>query len=694
MTYQKTDLLLELLTEELPASAQRTLAKTLSDELYRRLDESGFEPGTCHGYYTPRRLGVLCESLRKRQPDHTKERIGPGLDIAYTRDGNPSSAAIGFANSLGVSVDALTKSESKKGTRLSYRWTESGQEAFSILPRLIRDLVLSLPLNKRMRWNGSGDAFLRPVRNILVKLGSETLPVQLFGISATDVTHGHWIMMPEPIHIKNNKSYLDALRNAFVLADQTERRQQLTSTIEDAAAAMNGQAIMTDELVDEVLGMTEWPVAIAGRFEKKFLDLPPEVLATTLQHHQRFFPIASSDGELLPSFIAVIDIITDAPDTVRHGLERVVRPRLEDASFFFQRDQLKPFADFRIQLRDLSFFDELGSMWDKVSRIKSIVETMGNLVDVNLAIVKRAAELCKCDLVTDMVFEFPELQGIMGCYYAQASGEGELVAKAIYDHYLPKFSSDMLPRTAEGALLSIADKIDTMVAAFITGREPNGNKDPFGLRRTSFGILRILMDRGWNITLSSLCAAAENTFPREFKAERVRSAIVDFIAHRHRSLYLEEGGVADIFEAVAAIDKTCPYDMSLRTEALEKFRSNPDWTALTISNKRIKNILRQNALSVTKIEKTLLKEEAEKALYLRVQSVENEIKSNIKNQEYESALDALATLQPSVDRFFNDVLVMAPEKRVRENRLALLLRVREAFLKIADFSYLQNAGKT
>ncbi len=698
---QSTDLLLEIGTEELPAAAQEPMARALAEGLDRLLKGHSLAAVSMRPLWGPRRLAVVATGVPGIEPDRQEERRGPSLKVAFDQAGNPTKAAEGFARSVGVAVSDLQKLENDKGEAwLVHREVRRGLLTADILVAELPELLHSLPQPRRMRWNGSDTGFLRPVRWLCARLDKAVLPVSAYGLTAGGKSAGHRVHHPEPVTIASPGKYLDALSKAHVLGDPESRREKITAEVLGVAESLDAVPAPPDKaLYEELAGLAEWPVALAAQFDPDFLELPEAVVVTTLAHHQRFIPLRDREGRLLPDFIAIANLESKDPEQVRAGFARVVRPRLEDARFYFRRDLTQPITAYVGELKDLQFAPKLGTMADKSLRLASLCEHIAKLPewpDSDPATARRAGELAKCDLVTGMVFEFPELQGIMGGLYAAATEPAD-VATAISEQYLPAGAEDRLPATATGAALALADRIDTLVGGFSAGLAPSGTKDPFGLRRAAFGTLRIVNESAPQLDLESIVRFAASLYPAELEPGNAIPDILSFLQDRLRSLILEQGERPDVAQAVLAVAPLAPGVALARARALRLFGEGPHAASLAAANKRIANLLRQAADEDIESGASLQNagtEDAEVALAHALEQRLPVLDTALKAQDYARALETLAELREPVDRFFDEVLVMDPDPQIRAWRLSLLARLRNAFLRIADIGELQSPGKS
>ena len=685
----RRDFLFELGTEELPPIALPELERALAESITAGLAAAGLAHAGLKSYAAPRRLAVLVRGLPAAQPEQLIKRRGPPVNAAFDKQGAPTRAATAFAESCGVALDALGRVTEGKGEFLSFEGKKPGAATVSLLPGIVQAALDALPIPKRMRWGASDAEFVRPVHWVLMRFGDEVVPARLLDTDAGATTRGHRFHAPQALAVPAPADYAKVLREqGFVLADFAERRERIRDAVTARAAALGGRAVMDDALLDEVTALVEWPVAIEGRFEEHFLALPREVLLCTLQEHQRYFAIEDDKGALLPLFITVSNIESREPARVREGNERVVRPRLSDAAFFQAQDRRKPLADSRAGLDAVTFQAKLGSIGDKVRRVGALAATIAPQVGADGMLVARAAELCKCDLISAMVGEFPELQGTMGSYHAAADGEPAEVVAAIREHYQPRGAGDALPATATGTALALADRLDTLAGIFGIGQKPSGTKDPFALRRAAIGVLRILLEQHRDLDIGALVDAAVALQP--VKTATTAAEVREFILERLRAQAHEAGHPAEAFDAVIASGSTRPLDLMARLDALAAFRRLPEAEALAAANKRIANILRKSdgGAGIDHVDPARLVVDAEKVLHGALEAMAPEVDAALAAGRYNDALTRLASLRPAVDAFFTEVMVNDPDPALRANRLALVGRVREMFSGVADLSRL------
>ena len=716
------DLLVEIGTEELPPKALRALSEALAAELAAELDAAGLAHGAPVPYATPRRLAVLVPGVPGTQPDRDVERRGPPLARAFDENGRPTKAALGFARSVGVDVDRLVRIETGNGAWLGYRTTKAGAALSSLLPGMVERALARLPVPRRMRWADRDIEFVRPVHWVVLMHGTDAIEAEILGVSSGRVTRGHRFHHPDDIALEHASGYVTALRHeGHVVARFEERMETIREQAERAADELGGRALVDPALLEENAALVEWPVAIAGHFDTEFLDLPDAVLVATMQGHQRYFPVAGDDGALMPHFIAVSNIASRDPGTVRSGNERVIRPRLSDAAFFFESDRERGLATRLQGLGDVVFQRKLGSLRAKAERVSAlagrVARAMGESDDA-VTHARRAGLLSKCDLLTEMVGEFPELQGEMGCEYARLDGEPDAVADAIGEVYMPRFADDAIPATAAGRAIAIADKLDTIAGCLSLGQAPTGDKDPFALRRAALGALRVMIEGGLDLDLDRMIEAALECYEGRSRAEpgatspeghpqdMVSPAITvspgtaaevrRFMLDRLRAYFSDRAIPTDVFNAVLATQPARPLDFAHRVRAVEAFRTLPEAVSLAAANKRIRNILRQaeqgGAGVPEEVDASLLREDAERSLADVLAGMEPRARTMLEAGEYTGALATLAGLRDHVDRFFDTVKVMDDDEVLRANRLALLARIGALFMETADISVLQPAG--
>jgi glycyl-tRNA synthetase beta chain len=681
------DLLFELCTEELPPRALPALSSALTEGIAKGIDAAGVPHGKVRGFATPRRLAVWVEKLAEHQPDRQVERRGPPLANAFDPQGSPTQAATAFAKSCGVPVGELSKLTTEKGAWLQFRGTERGAATTALLKDILTEAIAALPMPKRMRWGAHSAEFVRPVHSVVLLYGDEVVPIEVLGLESGRVTSGHRFHSPKPITLKRAKGYEAKLRRAKVIADFAKRREMIRLGVIAAAAEVNGTALIDDALLDEVTALVEWPVPLTGRFEQRFLSLPREVVIATVQDHQRYFAVQGPDGKLSGWFVTVSNIESRDPTKVRAGNERVVRPRLSDAAFFWEQDRKISLQAHAARLSGVIFQAKLGNYAEKTARVSELAELIGRRIGAGPDLAQ-AAELSKADLMTAMVGEFPELQGTMGRYYAEAQGLPSDVSVAIEEHYRPRFAGDALPSTKIGQALSLADKIDTLVGIFAIEQRPTGTKDPFGLRRAALGVLRILLEAQLDLDLVDVLGAAAAAQPVQRAA--AADEVYDFIVERLRGILLEQPGTTpEMLDAVFANRPRSPLDAVKRLAALKEFLLLPDAVVLAAINKRIANILKKTQVSQDwAVDPQGLSEEAERGLHHALKELRDPVLDATRQRRYADSLQALAGLRAPVNDFFDRVMVMDENIAKRNNRLALLRDVLALLGGVADLSRL------
>ena len=727
MTTDTRDLLVEIGTEELPPKALRKLSESLAKELAAELDAAGLAHGVALPHATPRRLAALVRDVPATQPDQDIERRGPPLARAFDDDGQPTKAALGFARSAGVDVDRLVRIETEGGVWLGYRSTKAGAPLASLLPDMVDRALARLPVPRRMRWADRDTEFVRPVHWVVLMHGAEVVEGEILGVSSGRATRGHRFHRPGAIALEHAGDYVAALRrDGHVVAGFEDRMEMIRRQVEDAARALGGRALVDPALLQENAALVEWPVAVAGHFDTGFLELPDAVLTATMQGHQRYFPVAGGDGALMPHFIAVSNIESRNVETVREGNQRVIRPRLSDAAYFFDTDRRRRLESRLEGLGDVIFQRKLGTLRAKSERVSKLAghlaRAMGGSEDT-VAHTRRAGLLSKCDLATEMVGEFPELQGEMGREYARLDGEPDAVADAIGEVYMPRFADDGIPNTAAGRAIAMADKLDTIVGCLSIGQAPSGDKDPFALRRAALGALRIMIEGELDLDLGETIEAAFECYAPRRGADAGAGAgagtgartgagssgdtavsaieaapdtvaeVRRFMLDRLRAYFADRSIPTDVFNAVLAKDPAQPLDFAHRVRAVEAFRALPEAASLAAANKRIRNILRQagqaNIAIPGAVEGSLFREDAERSLSDMLAVIEPRARAMLDAGEYTGALARLAGLRDDIDRFFDTVKVMDDDERLRGNRLALLARIGALFMETADISVLQ-----
>ena len=687
------DLLIELGTEELPPKALKKLSDAFTAGIVDGLKKAGFAIDEVESFAAPRRLAVLIKDVDASQPDREIERKGPALKAAYDADGNPTKAVMGFARSCGAEVSDLQQQETDKGIWLVFKATEKGKVLSALIEDIINQSLSRLPIPKRMRWGDNDAEFVRPVHWLVLMHGDAVIDAEIMGVKSSAKSVGHRFHFPEQIKLNDAAEYQDKLLSpGYVIADFEQRKQKIKQQVIDSVKQLGGEAIIDEDLLDEVTALNEWPIAVAGEFDEIYLDVPDEALIKTMQDNQKYFPVRDGAGKLKNYFITISNIDSKSPEKVKQGNERVVRPRLADAKFFWEQDQKQPLESFNKALENVVFQAKLGSIAEKTQRVTRLAESIAQRLDANVEYVKRAALLSKCDLMTNMVGEFASLQGVMGKCYAQKAGEADEVAAAIDEQYKPRGASDDTASTATGQILSISDKLDTLVGIFAIGQKPTGEKDPYALRRASLGVLRTIIERRLDLDLKDLISTSADLLKDKVDAGKVEQDVFEYIIERLHAYYLDRGVTADVFDAVSALSPSRPLDFDKRIKAVSVFRELAEAESLAAANKRVGNILKKSAVdqSIT-VDESLLSEEAEKNLFKTLTSLSEAVEPLFDSGDYESALSKLSSLRDPVDAFFDSVMVMADDEAVKNNRIALLNNMNQLFLRAADLSRLHQS---
>ena len=683
-------LLIELGTEELPVKALPGLAQALFDGVVAALDKRGIsiDRTLAKPLYSPRRLAVLLPGVATQQPPQTSEVLGPYLNIALDADGQPAKALQGFAAKAGVDWTALEKTTDSKGERFVHRATTAGAATRALLQDVLAEAMAAMPIPKPMRWGAHSYGFARPLHWLVALLGDEIVDVAVLGISAGRMSRGHRFMHEGAVWIARPGDYIDALRAAHVLVDPDERRNRVLAEVEAAANTAGGSARITDDNLQQVVCLNEWPVAVACAFEREFLSVPQEALIETMESNQKFFPVLDAQGRLTEHFIGIANIESKAPAEIRKGYERVIRPRFADAKFFFDEDLKQGLAAMGDGLNTVTYQAKLGSVADKVARVAALAETIAAQVGADPVQAQRAAQLAKNDLQSRMVNEFPELQGIAGRYYAQRAGETSEVALAIDEGYRPRFAADDIAASPVGKVLAIAERLDTLAGGFAAGLKPTGNKDPFALRRNALGLARTIIESGFELNLQALLVAANNQLAGK-GVQADAHELYDFILDRLRGYFADRGVPAAHFTAVAERKPASLADFARRVDAIGVFAQLPEATALAAANKRIGNILKKADIAIPLMEDAaLLKEPAELALAEAVEAAYADTGLALAQGDYVTVLTRLAQLRAPVDAFFDAVMVNAEDPAIRANRLALLQRLAARLGSVAAIEHL------
>lgn len=690
MNRQQHQFLVEIGTEELPPTSLLSLSRVFADEVSNALAGLEVSFDNVQPFATPRRLAIRIEGLPDATPLKEVTVWGPPAKIAFDADGEPTKAALAFAQKNRLEPGHLQTASDGKVDKLVARNRVGGQQLTELLPTIVNDALSKLPISKRMRWGSSREEFVRPVHWLVMLFDSAVVPCSLFGLRAGMETHGHRFHANRAIELAHPQDYEQVLRKeGYVVADFAERRELIRQQVREAGEALGGIAVIGDDLLDEVTALVEWPVALAGQFEERFLDVPAEALISSMKEHQKYFHVVDAKDNLLPYFITVANLASEDPAQVIAGNEKVIRPRLSDAAFFFTSDQKIPLAQHREKLKNVVFQAKLGTVYDKTDRVARLAEWIAEQLGFNSELAKRAGQLSKADLATSMVYEFADMQGIAGQYYARHDGEPEPVAQALCEQYLPKFAGDELPSSDTGTVVALADRLDTLAGIFGLGQIPTGSKDPFALRRASLAVLRILVEKGFDLDLRTLLEKAVAFYPELPKGNESVELALTYMLERFRAWYEERDVPVVVYQAVAKKGLSCPLDIDKRVHAVAEFYRLPEAEALAAANKRVSNIIAKlDGAAPEAIDEGLLTEPAERALFADVSAARAKVTPLFNNRDYSAGLMSLAQLRKSVDRFFDDVMVMVEDEKLRANRLALLNRLRQLFWEVADISQL------
>lgn len=697
MTHTEThkDFLVEIGCAELPPKALRGLSDAFIAGVQAGLDSAGLSYAAIRPFTSPRRLAARVEALSVKQADTKVERFGPAVKAAYDKDGKPTPAASGFARSCGVDIDALDIVEKDGVEKLVFRADKAGEETQTLLAGIVAASLAKLPIPRKMRWGSTRDEFVRPVYWLVMLFGEDVIDTELFGIRSGRITHGHRFHFGADITLASPAEYEGKLLSpGYVIADYDTRKNKVRELIEAQGTALNADVQIDEDLLEEVTSMVEWPVALTGRFDEHFLSVPPEALISSMKNHQKTFYVLNKDGRMLPNFIAVANLESKDPAQVIAGNERVIRPRLADAAFFFESDRKQTLASRLEQLGNIVFQQQLGTVEKKSRRVATLAGSIATALAIDPVHCERAALLGKCDLVSHMVAEFPELQGIMGHYYALHDNEASEVAQAITEQYQPRFAGDAVPASDTGAVLAVAEKLDTICGLFAIGQPPTGSKDPFALRRAAMGVLRILVEKSLDLDLQNAINEALTAYREQglVVPDDTSSQVFEFMLERFRAWYTGDGVSPEVFQSVMELKPAKPLDFALRVAAVQQFSQLPESGALAAANKRVSNILQKQEGGIAEsVNKSLLTEAAEIALAENVNRLAQTVAPMFKQRDYAKGLEALAGMRTVVDTFFDDVLVMADDDAVRHNRLALLRELRTLFLHVADISCLHTA---
>lgn len=680
------DFLFEILTEELPPKALSHLSKSFLDLTKEGVQKAGLTAGEFVRFATPRRLAILIKNLQAQTEDQLVDRKGPAKSAAFDGQGNPTKACIGFARSVGVSPQELEVTKSPQGEWMTYKQKVKGKTVNELMPPIIEQALQMLPIPKRMRWGDGASQFVRPVHSVIMLFGDQVIPAKIFDLDTNRITRGHRFMAPDWITIPNADTYESLLSSqGFVIADFDIRKQKIKEAVVKAGGTISSEAFL-----DEVTGLVEWPVPLQGKFDKEFLKLPSEVLISAMQDHQRYFPVMKNNN-IAAEFIFISNIQSHNNKRLIHDNERVLRARLSDAAFFYQVDQKEMLIDRVDTLKTIVYSAKLGTVFDKSQRVQKLAGLIAKTINADIAAAERAALLAKTDLTTNLVGEFPELQGTMGAYYARSSNETEAVALAIGEQYMPRFSGSPTPRTKPGMALAIADRIDTLVGLFGVNQIPTGDKDPYGLRRAALGIIRTLIENHQNLNLKPLLEFSISQYQNKLENKDPIPQILTFIQERLRAYYQEKGISPDIFSSVAALEIYDPVDIDQRVHAVQTFKKLAEAETLSIANKRVSNILGkyQELIAAKKVDPKYFENAAETELAKQLEAKSILVTRLSESGKYDEVLMELADLKKPIDDFFDQVMVMTDDKPTRENRLLLLSHLRALFLQVADIALLQ-----
>ena len=682
--------LVEIGTEELPPKALKTLATSFADNVEAELNQAGLTFDKIEWFAAPRRLAVKVLNLATQQPSKEIEKRGPAVSAAFDAEGKPTKAAEGWARGCGITVDQAERIATDKGEWLVHRAKIEGQPTKNLLNDIVANALAKLPIPKPMRWADKTVQFIRPVHTVTMLLGDELIEGEILGVASARTIRGHRFLGEKEFEIQHADQYPQLLREkGSVVADFNERKAEILAKSQAKATALGGVADIEESLLEEVTSLVEYPNVLAAKFEERFLAVPAEALVYTMKGDQKYFPIYDKDGKLLPHFIFVSNINPEDPTAIIEGNEKVVRPRLTDAEFFFKTDLKQKLVDRLPRLETVLFQQQLGTLKDKTDRIEQLAGEIAKQIGADEAKAKRAGLLSKCDLMTNMVFEFTDTQGVMGMHYARHDGEDEEVAVALNEQYMPRFAGDELPKSLVASAVALADKFDTLTGIFGIGQAPKGSADPFALRRAALGALRIIVEKNLPLDLEDLVKKSTALFGDKLTNQNVVTDVVDFMLGRFRAWYQDEGIAVDVIQAVLARRPTRPADFDARVRAVSHFRTLDSAEALAAANKRVSNILAKADAAIGEINLTACVEPAEKALAEAVLALRTEVQPLIAQGDYTTVLDKLANLRAPVDSFFDNVMVNAEDPALRQNRLAILNTLQGLFLQVADISVLQ-----
>lgn len=687
----KETLLIELGTEELPPKSLKTLATSFFEGVKNQIDDAGLAYTDIKWFATPRRLAIKVIALEEKQADKEVEKRGPAVNVAFDDQGNPSKAAMGWARSNGIEVEQAERLVTDKGEWLLHRATQAGKTVAELIPDFVNNALNKLPIPKPMRWGSERIQFIRPVHTLTLMYGDTVLSGESLGVSSNNVLQGHRFHHHGLVTLSSADSYEEALFEAKVSVDYQARQDKIVADVNQAAKELNGVALIDEDLLEEVTSLVEWPVVLVGSFDEEFLDVPAEPLIYSMKDHQKYFPVNDEQGNLLNKFIFVSNIESKEPNKVIHGNEKVIRPRLADAEFFYKTDQKTSLESRLESLESVLFQKQLGTLKAKSERIASLSEHIASKLGENTTQAHRAGLLSKTDLMTEMVLEFPQVQGTMGKYYAQINGEEAEVAQALEDQYRPRFSGDALPQANIGCAVAIADKVDTLVGIFGINQAPKGDKDPFALRRAAIGMIRIIIEKQLDLDVADLLDKGIELYGDKLVNNDAKSQVLDFVMGRFRAFYQEQNVPVDVIQAVLAKAPSSPLDFDKRIAAVGHFKALPEAETLAAANKRVGNILAKfDGQLLDSVDDSLLSEAQEKSLAETFKGVNTVVAPLLADKNYQAALTELAKIKGPIDEFFDNVMVMADDESVKVNRLTLLNNIRNSFLEIADISVLQS----
>lgn len=688
---RKETLLIELGTEELPPKALQKLAKTFYQQITEQLTQAELSYEAATWFASPRRLAVQVTQLIEKQSDKEIEKRGPATNVAFDDDGNPSKAALGWAKSNGITIDQAQRLKTDKGEWLLHKALQSGKTIEELVPEIVNKAIAKLPIPKPMRWGSSRTQFIRPIHTLTLMFGDNIIQGEALGIQSNNVLQGHRFHHEGLVSLNHANDYVAALKQAYVVADYQERKQLIINQIKNVEQELNAVALIDEALLEEVTSIVEWPVTLVGSFDEEFLDVPPEPLIYSMKDHQKYFPVEDKQGKLLNKFIFVTNIESKDANQVIFGNEKVIRPRLADAEFFFKTDKKQTLESRLASLESVLFQKQLGTLKAKSERIASLSGFIAEQINESSEVAHRAGLLSKTDLMTEMVLEFPQVQGTMGKYYAQYDGEDAQVAQALEDQYRPRYSGDSIPEGFIGCAVAIADKIDSLVGIFGINQPPKGDKDPFALRRAAIGMIRIIIEKQLDLDIRDLVTRSVSLYGEVLTNDNTTQQVLDFVLGRFKAHYQEQNISVDVIQAVLANAPTAPLDFDKRVLAVNHFKSLEAAQTLAAANKRVGNILAKfdGKLSVT-FNTTLATDENEIELANTFAQVKEKVEPLMLVKDYQQAFTELANIKQPIDNFFDSVMVMADDEQIKVNRLTLLNEIRNNFLAIADISVLQN----